>query len=513
MALMDNGIPGPTAPAPAAQPQPQAAAGPRPRLVVMLVHGTFARGLVQQARRDLRAAWLRLRGKPLPAEAALWPGGESAADEGALWFQARSPFEQTLASLLSERGLPPGSVVFDRIVWSGRNSFADREAAAATLRQALEAARRDHPASPLAVVAHSHGGTVAVKALDQGRPGGAPAVQGLLTMGSPFVRLAERDPPAAPATPTERRQATFRDAVATLLPGTLLALAPLAALAQAWLAETPTGLGLAAALGLAGLGAALTASVLTAYLLVVGLLWLGGGALWSFIPALAILALAAPLFIYKQPLAVAGWRHVERGPLRLACPLLALRTPRDEASLVIGLGHWGARLVGLFWAPVSRGIAGGAALPRPRRALRGFAVAAAALAVVLAVGGLGLLQAQGADRIGTGWGGWWAAGALSAGHGATLLLLAPLLLLLAWAVPTAAISLAAGKEAFMLPAVTMVEAEPLPHAVGADGAQPAAMSLEILYGARPGGLNHSLYEAALVQRRVADWLRDQAAAD
>jgi hypothetical protein len=488
-----------------------------PRLVVMLVHGTFAQGMGRQLQRNLKAWWARLRGRQ-PAEAELWPAPAAKAD-ARWWFEAGSAFETKLVELLQPLGLPRGSLAFERIAWSGRNNFADREAAATTLREALAAARRGHPGLPIVVVAHSHGGTVAVKALDARHPACPTGVQALLTLGSPFVRLTERAAPP-PLQKNGERAATFKDGVAALLPGTLLALAPLAAVAQGWLASGPAGLGLAIALGLLGAWAAFTASVITAYLIVVALLLLGGGALWSFIPGLAIVALMAPLFIFKNPLAAAGWRHVERGPLWLACPMLALRTPRDEASLVIGLGQvaqglgqWGARLVGLFWRPVSERIEPASKDPappsRPRRALRGLAVGLATVLVVLAVGGLAALQAQGFEKLGAGWGGWWSVGVASAGYGTTLLLLIPLLLLLAWAVPTAAISLAAGREAFMLPAVTIVEAEPLPHAVGADGKQAASMALEILYEAQLTGLNHSLYEAKLVQQRIAVWLRAQ----
>jgi hypothetical protein len=38
------------------------------------------------------------------------------------------------------------------------------------------------------------------------------------------------------------------------------------------------------------------------------------------------------------------------------------------------------------------------------------------------------------------------------------------------------------------------------------------MALEILYDARPAGLNHSLYDAPEVRDRVALWPREQAGA-
>ena len=101
--------------------------------------------------------------------------------------------------------------------------------------------------------------------------------------------------------------------------------------------------------------------------------------------------------------------------------------------------------------------------------------------------------------------------------------------LLAWALPTMAISLATGREAFMLPAATLVEAEPLPNARASDGRGPAENGARnprkavprhhprwepgaLAAPARPAGLNHSLYDAPEVRDRVALWLREQAGA-
>jgi hypothetical protein len=83
--------------------------------------------------------------------------------------------------------------------------------------------------------------------------------------------------------------------------------------------------------------------------------------------------------------------------------------------------------------------------------------------------------------------------------------------MLAWALPTFGMSLATGREAFMLPLVTLVEAEPLPNARASDGRR-AEMALEILYDAQPAGIRHSLYDAPEVRDRIAIWLREQAGA-
>jgi hypothetical protein len=84
--------------------------------------------------------------------------------------------------------------------------------------------------------------------------------------------------------------------------------------------------------------------------------------------------------------------------------------------------------------------------------------------------------------------------------------------LLAWALPIMAISFATGREAFMLPASTLVDAEPLPNTRARENLKRAEMSLEILYEARLTRLRHSLYDASEVRERIAVWLREQSQA-
>jgi hypothetical protein len=102
----------------------------------------------------------------------------------------------------------------------------------------------------------------------------------------------------------------------------------------------------------------------------------------------------------------------------------------------------------------------------------------------------------------------WIVTVILVGTGLAMALISPPML--AWAVPAMGISLATGREAFTLPAVTLVEAEPLPDVRSADCLRPAEMALEILYNARSTGLNHSLYDAPEVRQRIASWLREQA---
>lgn len=117
-------------------------------LVVTLVHGTFARG----------AAW--------------------ANDDGAL-------IRQRLRKRFGE------SVRFRAFNWSGSNSHSARRVAAQALREDQAAAAREHPGVPRFVIAHSHGGNVALHAL--GGDAAAPGLAGIVTIGTPFITCEPRN--------------------------------------------------------------------------------------------------------------------------------------------------------------------------------------------------------------------------------------------------------------------------------------------------------------------------------
>jgi hypothetical protein len=579
-------------------------------LVVMIVHGTFPRRPWQQLRRNLRALWARVRRQQLD-EAAMWPAPESQPDRR-WWFESGSEFER---DVVRRSGL---DIVFDRFLWSGCNTFADRAEAARSLRAALREAGLKHPGVPQVVLAHSHGGTVAVKALDtrdESRGGGVtPNVRALLTLGTPFVRLAWRWDRTSE---DDKHRVALK--VASLLPVMLLTLAPIMAYS---LSANSDGVVRAAAgvLGVAALMAAWRASLLAATTIIAIVLYLGG---WVFlfpliagvlgftlggvmnawpatlVPAMTIIivtSLGGNLFFvpllgvafvfllwgempWENPtkrihrkwvlgLFKTGLRQVEDEPLCLPCPLLALRAPRDEASLVIGLGQvlqglpnaaawlFDNRSHRIVWAvlAIGFGLAGSVVFllritiaPQETPQWLDFAA-------FLVLGGIlstGLGQVVKRLPNAAAWlfdtrshrivwavlaAGLWLAGsivfllhvAIASRHvpldlfdGVFFLVIgglvstAPLAALVRLALLVAmlaaiGISLTTGREAFMLPAATRVEAEPLPNARASDGVQRAEMDLEILYEARLVGLNHSLYDAGEVRDRIAIWLREQA---
>ena len=472
-------------------------------LAVMIVHGTFPRGPWQQLRRSLRVLWTRMCSRQLD-ETAMWPTPALQPDRR-WWFESGSEFE---VDLTRRTGLPPGSVIVDRLLWSGRNTFTDRAEAARSLRAALRQSARDHPGVAHVVLAHSHGGTVAVKALDtrdESRSGGEiPAVRALLTLGTPFVRLVSRSGP-------QTKVGQLTQFVDERLPVLLLLLAVVMALYLGARSHSVEQTISASVLVIAALVALLRMSPSAATTIIVITLCLGDAKLREDLIGLTSL-LAFVVFSFGKSVLPSWFRgtfelgksQVEDEPLYLPCPLLALRAPRDEASLVIGLGqvvqglgYAAAWFVGLAARPLER------PLERP---FAGVGLGAFPIVLIAAMYLLVLIA---------GWFHWTslvpegASGTAQLMAGIRLAVVFGLGALLAWALPTMAISLAAGREAFMLPAGTIVEAEPLPNARAPDGVRRAEMDLEILYEARLTGLKHSLHDPRRYANGSASGFKDR----
>lgn len=101
------------------------------------------------------------------------------------WTLDASPLRK---ALLAHFG---NGVVFKRFVWSGRNSFRARAEATDSLRQFLteSSSHTDHAVHRF-VIAHSHGGNVALEALSG--PRAAPNVDGLVCLSTPFLSSRRR---------------------------------------------------------------------------------------------------------------------------------------------------------------------------------------------------------------------------------------------------------------------------------------------------------------------------------
>jgi hypothetical protein len=120
-----------------------------PRIVITMVHGTFA--------------------------------------SKAPWIRPNSPFSQLLVAKLSP-------AVIDPFVWSGGNSVRARAKAVDDLRDRIIEIRKKYPRAQHAFVAHSHGGNVVLSALADLHF--AKNTLGVATLGTPFLHasLREREP-------------------------------------------------------------------------------------------------------------------------------------------------------------------------------------------------------------------------------------------------------------------------------------------------------------------------------
>lgn len=120
---------------------------PGPSLVVTLVHGTFA--------------------------------------PDAPWTEPGSELCRELRDALGS------GVVLERFRWSGKNTHGARQAAATELRALLSRQADQYPDARLCIVAHSHGGNVALYALRDERVGAR--VQGVVCLATPFICTEPRD--------------------------------------------------------------------------------------------------------------------------------------------------------------------------------------------------------------------------------------------------------------------------------------------------------------------------------
>ena len=100
------------------------------------------------------------------------------------WVSARSFLRRELASHL-------GDVVFRDFTWAGANTHSARAEAGASLARFLRAGREEHPAARHVVIAHSHGGNVALYAMRD--PAARRAVDGIVTLATPFLFATPRD--------------------------------------------------------------------------------------------------------------------------------------------------------------------------------------------------------------------------------------------------------------------------------------------------------------------------------
>ncbi|MFT3777536.1 MAG: hypothetical protein QM772_04515 [Ottowia sp.] len=138
-----------------------ALAEPQPSNVhVIMVHGTWARGF-----------W-----HPTPCR-----------PESPRWFEKGSKLEWQMQGLLIGLGYTP--IVEEPLLWSGRNALFDRGEAA----QRLAAKLKGLPPEPCLVIAHSHGGNVVLRALEELDDEQLRRVA-VVTLATPFVEMYLPEP-------------------------------------------------------------------------------------------------------------------------------------------------------------------------------------------------------------------------------------------------------------------------------------------------------------------------------
>lgn len=135
-------------------------AGP---LAVTVVHGTYARGR------------LFATSRPWFGPASDW------------WFRPGSKFRVALEASLLGEGREANVQEHD---WSGANTIAARAQAAKALTEAVAARHRGNPADEQVLVAHSHGGNVAMRAADALHELGIRVR--VVTLATPYLRVAQR---------------------------------------------------------------------------------------------------------------------------------------------------------------------------------------------------------------------------------------------------------------------------------------------------------------------------------
>ncbi len=136
------------------------------QLLITTVHGTWGRGFFPRRQQHNRQ-----------------------------WFGEESPF---LDRLIAELGDIPHQIT--PLLWSGENSIFERDKTAHVLAERLSAEHAEHRQATQLVIAHSHGGNIALRALyllqkrDASRLCGAEMPTPLVvTLATPFVEVQHAD--------------------------------------------------------------------------------------------------------------------------------------------------------------------------------------------------------------------------------------------------------------------------------------------------------------------------------
>jgi hypothetical protein len=248
------------------------------QVVITLVHGTWGRGFFARNSRKAR--------RPR-------------------WFEPGSDFRRNLDAHLTTENMV---LEYDDFQWSGHNSVLERDRAAQSLAKHLRAQTEQFPGYVKLVIAHSHGGTVAMRALHHLQQAVGETIR-LVTVATPFVQIFLQYPESH-ASQSYRR-------LAIVVGGMFGALSVVSALLLVN-PEGPVWIKLIACLSFASMG----------------------------LFAIPWLMLGRPWFAQRRSAWVNRLIGASMASPRSLAPhkILVLRGVEDEAALVLAFGAFGARL-------------------------------------------------------------------------------------------------------------------------------------------------------------------------
>lgn len=162
------------------------------QLLITLVHGTWGRGFFPKRQKVAGRQERRTtsNGKePLRSQ-----------NRRPLWFEEGSPF---LARLNTE--LNDISHKSKPLLWSGKNAIFERDKTAQVLAEYISTEHLEYPKATQLIIAHSHGGNIALRALQHLQKLDAPkrnekdcATPLVVTLATPFVEIHKADLGAQP---------------------------------------------------------------------------------------------------------------------------------------------------------------------------------------------------------------------------------------------------------------------------------------------------------------------------
>ena len=154
----------------------------RHQLLITLVHGTWPRGLFPRVARFKQ--WVR----GLMRRANVWAHPH---------FGLRKAVRFWLASAPNSRDIPHK---IKPLLWSGANSIFVRDKTAHDLAEDLSAEHAEHPQATQLIIAHSHGGNIALRALHLlHQPDGSRLCEAdganplVVTLATPFIEVQHAD--------------------------------------------------------------------------------------------------------------------------------------------------------------------------------------------------------------------------------------------------------------------------------------------------------------------------------